>query len=423
MMTPIASFIRKYEKEYDFYQQLAVTAKDLLETEIYNRGIKAIVTHRTKKVDSLREKLNRRNDKKQYLSDEDIEKDIVDLAGIRVALYFPSDRKVLNKTIERLFDIEAKKDFPSDPQRPKLNKRFSGYWASHYRVRLREKEARDKRFSAKIVEIQVASVLMHAWSEVEHDLVYKPVSGAVSDDELAILDEINGLVMAGEIALERLQKAYVERTKRRKEITDRYQLSMLVMNNFKNMDLSAVELGDTSVLNNYLQVVNKMDTEEVLRSFEKVNFNFSETVADQILNNIIIKDYDKNLKKYLSSFGSEDSKVDAYEAFLRAWIILERAAERTDGESNLAVGYKAGPYLRSLDKLSDFNDEEIEDLKELRILRHKLLHGFNAITPDELKPCFDRLIGFCSMGIARLPKGPLKEKLGRELKELTGRVV
>src|SRR5690606_4310241 len=230
-MTPIELFIKQYEKENAFYQQLALVVKELLETEIYNRGIKAIVTHRTKKLDSLREKLHRRNNKKHYRSCEDIEKDIVDLAGIRVALYFPSDRKVLDKTIERLFDVEAKKEFPSDPQRPKLNKRFSGYWASHYRVRLRESEELDKRFSAKIVEIQVASVLMHAWSEVEHDLVYKPLSGAVSDDELAILDEINGLVMAGEIALERLQKAYVERTKRRKEITDRYQLSMLIMNN------------------------------------------------------------------------------------------------------------------------------------------------------------------------------------------------
>ena len=47
---------------------------------------------------------------------------------------------------------------------------------------------------------------MHAWSEVEHDLVYKPLAGDLSEEELAILDEINGLVLTGEIALERLQK-------------------------------------------------------------------------------------------------------------------------------------------------------------------------------------------------------------------------
>ncbi len=48
---------------------------------------------------------------------------------------------------------------------------------------------------------------MHSWAEVEHDLVYKPINGKLSDEEYAILDEINGLVLSGEIALERLQKA------------------------------------------------------------------------------------------------------------------------------------------------------------------------------------------------------------------------
>jgi ppGpp synthetase/RelA/SpoT-type nucleotidyltranferase len=47
---------------------------------------------------------------------------------------------------------------------------------------------------------------MHAWSEVEHDLVYKPLDGDFSPEEYA-LDQLNGLVLAGEMALETLQKA------------------------------------------------------------------------------------------------------------------------------------------------------------------------------------------------------------------------
>ena len=41
---------------------------------------------------------------------------------------------------------------------------------------------------------------MHAWAEVEHDLVYKPFISGLSKQELAILDQINGLVLAGECA-------------------------------------------------------------------------------------------------------------------------------------------------------------------------------------------------------------------------------
>lgn len=417
-MTAIESFIEKYSQETDFYQRLAVFAKDLLEKEIYNKGIKAIVTYRTKKVDSLREKLNRRNEKKRYQALSDIENDIVDLAGIRVALYFPSDRKVLNKTIEKLFDVESKKEFPTDPQKPKLNKRFSGYWASHYRVRLRKKHVLEELYANKIIEIQVASVLMHAWSEVEHDLVYKPVSGTVSDDELAILDEINGLVMAGEIALERLQKAYAERAKRRKEITDRYQLSMLVLNNFKNLEMSTAELGDTSILNNYLEAVSKMDTEEVLKSFEKVNFNFSETVTDQILSEIIIKDYDKNLKKYLSSFTTDVGKVNAYEAFLKAWIILDKVVDISHAQRQVPVKGQAHQYLKSFAHFHYFTEEEIEDLKELRILRNKLLHGYNSLSQDDLRPCFDRLKEYSIRSIERLQDEHAREKLAKKLRKL-----
>jgi hypothetical protein len=50
-------------------------------------------------------------------------------------------------------------------------------------------------------------VLMHAWAEVEHDLVYKPSEGELSDEEYSLLDQLNGLVLAGEIGLEQLQKA------------------------------------------------------------------------------------------------------------------------------------------------------------------------------------------------------------------------
>ena len=94
-------------------------------------------------------------------------------------------------------------------QNPTYPKRFSGYWATHYRVQLRESSLNDaqNRYKDARIEIQVASVLMHAWAEVEHDLVYKPLQGKLSENEYAILDELNGLVIAGEIALERLQKA------------------------------------------------------------------------------------------------------------------------------------------------------------------------------------------------------------------------
>src|SRR5690606_20157049 len=149
--------------------------------------------------------------------------DIVDLSGVRVSLYFPSERELLDEIINEIFEVNLKKDFPNEAHKPKYEKRFSGYWASHYRVKLKD-ELLTKRYKDDTTEIQVASVLMHAWSEVEHDLVYKPFSGDLSKEELAILDEINGLVLSGEIALERLQSAMALRTSQSSKIEDKYEL-------------------------------------------------------------------------------------------------------------------------------------------------------------------------------------------------------
>src|SRR5690606_26085090 len=99
-----------------------------------------------------------------------------------------------------------------------------------------------KRYAEAMIEIQVASVLMHAWSEVEHDLVYKPLQGKLSEDEYAILDELNGMVLAGEIALERLQRAAENRVSTHdREYSDHYDLASSLLK------LSRVKLGVQSV--------------------------------------------------------------------------------------------------------------------------------------------------------------------------------
>ncbi len=129
----------------------------------------------------LKSKVLRRNSRRPvpYKNMREIYEDIADLSGVRVSLYFPGDRDKANSLIADLFTIIETKQFPEQSKPPTYNKRFSGYWANHYRAHMKE-ESLDKsqqKYAAARIEIQVASVLMHAWSEVEHDLVYKPLSG------------------------------------------------------------------------------------------------------------------------------------------------------------------------------------------------------------------------------------------------------
>lgn len=209
-MGVVDDFVARCVKEYDFYDKAARLVAARLEANLKAAGVRCMVTSRAKDASRLEAKCRRRNDVKEYQGVDDVFNDIADLAGVRVALYFPAERDQVEAAVNSLFSVKLKKEFPDSDNGNVPVKKFSGYSAIHYRVQLKEDKLNesDKRYSVAAVEIQVASVLMHAWSEVEHDLVYKPLAeGELSVDEYAILDQLNGMVLAGEMALETLQRA------------------------------------------------------------------------------------------------------------------------------------------------------------------------------------------------------------------------
>lgn len=415
-MSVIDNFIKQYEKEYDFYKQLARIGHEVLEDEIINRGIKAIISNRAKRIDRLKEKVIQRNQKINYKSKRAIEKDIVDLAGIRVALYFPSEREIVGQVIEELFEIEETKTFPENPHKPKHNKRFSGYWATHYRVRLKKTEEIDKRFTNTVFEIQVASVLMHAWSEVEHDLVYKPFSGKLTDEELSILDEINGLVLTGEIALGRLQKAITERTKQQEEITDKYDLTNLIFYNYKN-NFKDLNFGNTEYLNNYLTAINKIDTKKLTEAISKVNLNIKDTFSDQLLLNIMsLNENNDNLKKYYSHITNDKKKASGFELFTKTWIVFEKVITQLNLENGNKNRKNFIPSLDILKDISHLTQKELSKVHQFRKIRNQMLHGYESFTNEQLEKFHKDLKSIVEKCIHSIRNNEVKNQLLNELK-------
>jgi ppGpp synthetase/RelA/SpoT-type nucleotidyltranferase len=210
-LSVIDAFVKLYKHEVDFYSEVARTAAEELEDALQESGIRAIVTHRAKKPRKLKGKLVERNEKEHYQSFKEIYDDVVDLAGVRVALYLPADRAVVGKIIERTFALVRKpKEFPRD-RGPKDG---MGYIATHYLVQLRPETLHkdELRYADTNVEIQVASVLMHAWAEVTHDLIYKPQKGSLNPKEMSLVDDLNEIVRAGESVLESLQESVESRS-------------------------------------------------------------------------------------------------------------------------------------------------------------------------------------------------------------------
>lgn len=207
----VEAFIKNYEHEVDFYQEVASLVQDKLDTVLQDAGIKAVVSSRAKRPSRLAAKLEKRAPEKGYHTFRDIYDDIVDLAGCRVALYMPQDRDVVGEIIQKLFnEVRPVKHFPKD-RGPGDS---LGYVADHYLVTLKPETLRKKelRYADTHVEIQVASVLMHAWAEVTHDLIYKPEKGELTYEELKILKDLNDLVQMGESQLVKLQNAIEGRT-------------------------------------------------------------------------------------------------------------------------------------------------------------------------------------------------------------------
>ena len=308
-MEVLSRFLNQYIRDIDYYEGASKLCAQICESELETAGIRAIVTYRAKRPDKLKDKLIKRNEKNKYRNIEEIYEDIVDLAGVRIALYFPGDEEEVEKFVKSHFDVVEIKEFPQDLE-PNggsgiYKKVFSGYHATHYRVKLRPHHYKeDNDYSDALIEIQIATVLMHAWAEVEHDLVYKPLSGKLSRDEYEILDELNGMILSGEIALKRLQKAFNERVSRQSvPFSNHYELASFLYNRVQELmgaEEEEIVMGRADILFNFLKQAGMDRPEDINKYIENMPHNFKSTnivqqLVEQILseNPTLLDDYQK----------------------------------------------------------------------------------------------------------------------------------
>lgn len=216
---------------YDHYRSLAERAAELINEMLKaekqkptGEGLQANVRWRAKERNSLREKLNMRDEEKHYHSAEEIRNDIHDLAGVRVILYMPSEdqRKKADKMIRAIWgsNVEQKPHDSSKTKQPQNSKKYRpihwGYKAVHYRAFMKEEHSVENGYDwipYDEVEIQVVSALSHAWAEAGHDVQYKSWAyGPPTIQEERILDALNGLVQSGDLLLEQFHELVMDRT-------------------------------------------------------------------------------------------------------------------------------------------------------------------------------------------------------------------
>ena len=154
-----------YKQHFEDYDQLDSIIADKLNRMIKENNFFIMeVNHRVKSFSSLRQKLAKKKGK--YSS----RYDITDLCGVRIICYFSDTVDEIAAILPRLFDIDI---LNSIDKRVNLQANEFGYMSLHFICSLKDTGEYDPELCKLRFEIQIRTVLQHAWAEIEHDLGYK----------------------------------------------------------------------------------------------------------------------------------------------------------------------------------------------------------------------------------------------------------
>jgi ppGpp synthetase/RelA/SpoT-type nucleotidyltranferase len=156
-----------YQENHAHFEELSSVCKQILEKVLKeNKVLFLSVSARGKSVLSAVKKAR----DKDYRTPK---RDMTDLAGIRVVTYTEDDAEKACEVVKRLFCVDAKK---SGDKTVNLNKDKVGYRSFHFVCTMNEdriKLPEFQKFSKRCFEIQVRTILQHAWAEIEHSRRYK----------------------------------------------------------------------------------------------------------------------------------------------------------------------------------------------------------------------------------------------------------
>lgn len=157
--------LEDYRKQRDEFVKLGDTVHSMLKDILRDLGLTVFaVEHRVKEEKSLIGKLEIKGDSYSSLDE------ITDVLGCRVICFLSDEIDRIGKRIEESFVIDWEN---SSDKRASIKEDTFGYVSMHYICSLPEggswpEELRNKKF-----EIQIRTILQHAWASINHDIGYK----------------------------------------------------------------------------------------------------------------------------------------------------------------------------------------------------------------------------------------------------------
>lgn len=236
--------LEEYRQSLPGFEQSRTDILDRLRQALDKAGIiVASMEARVKTEASLTGKLELKGGKYASLAD------ITDIVGVRVITFYIDDVDKVASAVERLFEI----DWDNSVDKRKVHEIDSfGYMSLHYICRL---PGRPYRF-----EVQMRTVLQHAWANLYHDTGYK--SGVeVPREYLRNMNRLAGML---ELADEQFSRIRTELTDYRRRVQ-----ALVASGNLEEVQLDGdsfrnyLALDPFGALNRRIAAVNQAEIQEV----------------------------------------------------------------------------------------------------------------------------------------------------------------
>lgn len=162
----IQKYLEWYKEKIPTYCDLVSESERILKKNLNLKKIHILdIKGRVKELDSFGNKIRGGiHYKPEYMQD---------LAGLRVICFVNSDVTKVSEIVESIFSIDKTR---TKTRENMLGDNKMGYASTQYVCTLpkgRSKLSENKHLKGKLIEIQIRTILQHAWSEIEHDDVYK----------------------------------------------------------------------------------------------------------------------------------------------------------------------------------------------------------------------------------------------------------
>ncbi|MGI4759879.1 MAG: GTP pyrophosphokinase [Janthinobacterium lividum] len=166
----LEEFRHQYTQRKPQYERLAANLQQALKTFLSEKNIPYLeVLSRVKDVESAYEKITRKGYEQPFTQ-------IEDWCGLRVICYYASDIDRICGILKEEFAIQTQENTAQ-----RLASNEFGYRSTHLILKVKPEWTVTPNYRGLQeikAEVQVRTILMHAWAEVEHKLAYKSVEQA-----------------------------------------------------------------------------------------------------------------------------------------------------------------------------------------------------------------------------------------------------